>query len=77
MTTPFTVTVGSAFEGGAERTFTVTTPLDARSAYEPGTAYPTAQQIADAVAADYCDSGDITVAGGGQRALVGRRLLSP
>lgn len=73
----FQITVDSAFAGGRDHLdTTIRTPLDPQMAYELGTAYPSAQDLADWYAGEYCDSGTVRVVGAGQRGLVARRSVA-
>lgn len=74
----FRVTVDSPYEGINTPHFEgkITTPVDGQMADEFGTRYPSAQQIADHFASEYCDSGSVIVEGSGQRGRVLRSSLS-
>lgn len=71
----YTVTINSAFQGGGVRTIEGTLPLGGQLAYELGARYPTAQQLANYYAGEFCDSGTVAVQMGADRGLVGRREI--
>lgn len=65
----FAVTIDSPFEGGASHLDTVIeTPVGPQFAYELGTDRPTAQELADYYAGEYCDSGTVLVVNTADRA---------
>lgn len=72
----FRVFIDPAIQGGQQIVFTVHTPIDAQFADELGTKRPSAQQLADFYAGEYCDSGTVLVEARGDRGLVARRQVS-
>jgi len=79
-TKTYRVTVGSAFAGGRDHVdTTMRVPIaDGQLAHALGTERPTAQQIAEHYAAEFCDSGSVSVVNTRDhydRGLVGRRTV--
>lgn len=69
----YSIRIDSAYAGCDPTFTTVHTPLSPQLGYELGTAYPTAQQLANHFAAEFCDGGTVTVTGpNGDRGRVAR-----